>query len=149
MSSVKRLGHVVRYSEDPKRISEFYRDVLGMEIVDTDRDYNLTFLKSKDANNHDLSFTKIQKMPHIAFEVESLSVLQERYRRIRDLGMRVISTQNFGWSISFTFEDPDGNLTELYWPTGRHFPHREPIDIEQSEAKINAILDEIEQRKPA
>jgi catechol-2,3-dioxygenase len=37
-------------------------------------------------------------------------------------------------SFAFYFDDPDGNMIEVYWPTGdlsRRQPHAEPLDLSQ------------------
>jgi catechol-2,3-dioxygenase len=37
-------------------------------------------------------------------------------------------------SLAFYFDDPDGNMIEVYWPTGdlsRRQPYLEPLDLSQ------------------
>jgi catechol-2,3-dioxygenase len=45
---------------------------------------------------------------------------------------------NHGVSIAFYFEDPEGHLIEVYWPTGarRRQPYGEPIDLTLSEEAL-------------
>jgi hypothetical protein len=49
---------------------------------------------------------------------------------------------NHGASITFYFNDPDGNLVEVYWCTGieRPQPFLEPIDLSKTEESIRAGL---------
>jgi hypothetical protein len=45
-------------------------------------------------------------------------------------------TFNHGASFAFYFEDPDGNLIEVYWPTGDmrlKQPQLFPLDLSQSD----------------
>jgi catechol 2,3-dioxygenase-like lactoylglutathione lyase family enzyme len=142
MGGIIGLGHVVLHAEDPQVLAGFYTDVLGLELVETDHDYNLTFLSSKPGQvNHDLSFTAVPKMAHIAYEVDSLQTLKRFYRQLTERGVPIVSTMNFGWSIGMTFEDPEGHRCELYWKTGRRVPHRAPIDLELPDEEIERIVD--------
>jgi catechol 2,3-dioxygenase-like lactoylglutathione lyase family enzyme len=142
MSGIVGLGHVVVAAEDPEKLASFYTDVLGLELVETDRDYNLTFLSSRPGQvNHDLSFTKLPKMAHIAYEVDSLQTLRRFHADLQRRGVEIATVMNFGWSIGVTFVDPEGNKCELFWKTGRSQPHREPIDITLSDEEIEHILD--------
>jgi catechol 2,3-dioxygenase-like lactoylglutathione lyase family enzyme len=142
MTGIVGLGHVVLAAEDPQAISSFYTDVLGLELVETDRDYSLTFLSSRPGEvNHDLSFTKYAKMAHIAYEVDSLQTLRRFHAELQRRGVKIITVMNFGWSIGMTFLDPEGNRCELFWKTGRALPHRAPIDITLPDNEIERILD--------
>jgi hypothetical protein len=40
------------------------------------------------------------------------------------------------------FDDPDGNMIEVYWPTGVKYrqPFIEPLDLTQSEEALRATL---------
>ena len=46
-------------------------------------------------------------------------------------------------SLAFYFDDPAGNMVEVYWPTGRacHQPYGDPIDLADSE---EALLRDVE-----
>jgi catechol-2,3-dioxygenase len=46
-------------------------------------------------------------------------------------------------SFAFYFDDPDGNMIEVYWPTGDvswRQPYVEPLDLSQSD---EALLEKI------
>jgi hypothetical protein len=46
---------------------------------------------------------------------------------------------NNGVSFSFYFDDPDGNMVEIYWPTGdlsRGQPYSEPLDLSQPDEAL-------------
>jgi catechol-2,3-dioxygenase len=145
MNEITRLGHVVLAASNPERLAAFYADALGLQLVETDRDFGLTFLSSHpDEVNHDLSFTKQPKLAHIAYEVDSLATLKRLHHDLTLGGVKIVSTMNFGWSIGFTFEDPEGNRCELYWSTGSHNPGRAPIDLTLPDAEIERIVDSLD-----
>jgi catechol 2,3-dioxygenase-like lactoylglutathione lyase family enzyme len=115
--------------------------MLGLELVETDRDYGLTFLSSRPGEvNHDLSFTRAPQMAHVAYEVDSLATLRAYRRKLLDAGVPIVSTMNFGWSIGMTFTDPEGHRCELYWKTGRAQPQRTPIDLDLPDEEIAAAI---------
>jgi catechol-2,3-dioxygenase len=71
---------------------------------------------------------------HIAFKVSSLAELRSLHARIVQRGIPIKFTFNHGVSFAFYFDDPDGNMIEVYWPTGdlsRRQPHAEPLDLSQ------------------
>jgi catechol-2,3-dioxygenase len=46
---------------------------------------------------------------------------------------------NHGVSFAFYFNDPDGNMIEVYWPTGdlsRRQPEMEPLDLSQPDETL-------------
>jgi catechol-2,3-dioxygenase len=52
---------------------------------------------------------------------------------------------NHGVSIAFYFEDPEGHLIEVYWPTGVAWPqpYGDPIDLALSEEAIQRKVSEL------
>jgi len=51
-------------------------------------------------------------------------------------------TSDHGVSLAFYFDDPDGNMIEVYWPTGKHVnqPCLKPLDLSQSDEAILASI---------
>jgi catechol-2,3-dioxygenase len=46
---------------------------------------------------------------------------------------------NHGVSFAFYFDDPDGNMIEVYWPTGDlswRQPYVEPLDLSQPDEAL-------------
>ena len=68
---------------------------------------------------------------HTAFEVRSLEDLRALHQRVLGRGVPVKMALNHGVSLSFYFDDPDGHLIEVYWPTGVvcRPRHGDPIDL--------------------
>ena len=71
---------------------------------------------------------------HVAFKVASLADLKSLHARVLEKGIPIKFAFNHGVSFSFYFDDPDGNMIEVYWPTGdmsRRQPHAELLDLSQ------------------
>jgi catechol-2,3-dioxygenase len=138
--------HVGLYAKDPSAMAEFYRDVLGMQIVGgssaDDRFGATAFLSSRpEEESHEIAFFAKQEFRHVAFKVASLADLRSMYQRIYDRKLPVKMVANHKVSFAFYFDDPDGNMIEVYWPTGMEWPqpYLEPIDLTQSEEALLEI----------
>jgi catechol-2,3-dioxygenase len=135
------VRHVGLSARDPGALAEFYRDVLGLRVVQTDTaalGANV-FLSSHPADAVvDLVFFANSTYQHTAFEVGSLADLRAFHQRVTGRGVPVKLALNHGVSLSFYFEDPEGHVIEVYWPTGvATIPrHGEPIDLTRSEEAL-------------
>lgn len=71
-----------------------------------------------------------------------LADLRESHRRLIGEGYRIEWVVNDGSAIGCYFFDPEGNVTELFWPTGYDCwnPTCEPIDLADSDEAIAAAL---------
>jgi catechol-2,3-dioxygenase len=141
------VRHVGLYAKDPAATAEFYRDIMGMQIVGgSSADYPIgasAFLTSRpEEEAHELALFANQDFCHFAFRVASLVELQSFYHRVLDRKVEVKMALNQGGSIAFYFTDPDGNLVEVYWRTGIECPQPflEPIDLSKTEESIRARL---------
>lgn len=140
---VKGIYHIGIQADDPEQLAEFYRDVLDMQIVggsEEDSPFGATaFLSNRpDEESHHLAIFRRGEFAHTAFKVGSLAELRECYRRVNERGLPIKHTFNHGVSIAFYFDDPAGNMIEVYWPTGRAWrqPHGDPIDLSLPEAEL-------------
>jgi catechol-2,3-dioxygenase len=71
---------------------------------------------------------------HIAFKVSSLAEFRSFHARVVEKNIPIKFAFNHRVSFAFYFEDPDGNMIELYWPTGDmswRQPIAEPLDLSQ------------------
>jgi catechol-2,3-dioxygenase len=136
---VMGVGHVA--------LSEFYREVLGFQVVPTetsDLGENV-FLSSHPAEvSVDLALFR-----NPAFEVRSLSDLRTFYQRVLDRSVPVKMALNHGVSLSFYFDDPEGHLIEVYWPTGVAClaRHGDPIDLTLPEEALRRDVMELKPRE--
>src|SRR5262249_22256279 len=128
--------------------AEFYRAVLGLQVVPTDTAAlgATAFLSRHPAEGSlDLALFANSAYQHTAFEVRSLEDLRAFHLRVLGRGVPVKMALNHGVSLSFYFEDPEGHLIEVYWPTGvlcrPH--HGDPIDLTHSEEALRREVAEL------
>jgi catechol-2,3-dioxygenase len=134
------VHHVGLYAKDPAATAEFYRDILGMRIVGgSGPDHPLganAFLSSRpDEESHEIALFANPMFAHFAFKVSSLAELRSFHARVSERHIPIKFAFNHGVSFAFYFDDPDGHLVEVYWPTGEldlyRQPHAEPLDLTQ------------------
>ena len=138
---VSGVRHVGLSARDPAALAAFYRDVLGLQVVPTDTSAlgATAFLSSHPAEGSlDLAFFANPAYQHTAFEVRSLADLRAFHQRVLGRGVPIKMALNHGSSLAFYFDDPEGHLVEVYWPTGVACrpPYGDPIDLTQSEAAL-------------
>lgn len=140
---VTGVYHLGMHARDPQALAEFYRDVMGMQIVGgsgADDPFGASaFLSSRPADeSHEIAIFANPIYKHTAFKVASLADLRAFYRRIVDRGLPIRMALNHGVSLAFYFADPEGNLIEVYWPTGVRYgqPYGHPIDLTLPEADL-------------
>jgi len=145
------IHHVGLRATNPAASAEFYRDVLGMEIVGgsaPDHPIGATaFLSSRpDEESHEIALFANPAFAHVAFKVSSLVELRSFYTRVVERNIPIKFLANHGVSFAFYFDDPDGNMIEVYWPTGELSrrqplqPKMEPLDLSQPD---EALLEKI------
>ncbi|RJQ10230.1 MAG: VOC family protein [Dehalococcoidia bacterium] len=136
MFKINRLNHAVLYVRDATRAFEFYRDVLGFEVVEAmgERAY---FLRANGSDNHhDLGLFGIgeQAPPpgrgdrvglyHLAWEVDTLSDLAGARDALTNADA-LTGQSDHGNSLSLYGKDPDGNEFEVFWMVPRdEWEHR-------------------------
>jgi catechol-2,3-dioxygenase len=145
------VRHVGLSARDPAALAEFYRDLLGLQVVggstaDTSAFGATAFLTSNPAEeSHHLALFTNPAYQHTAFKVRSLADLRALHQRVIDRGVPVRMTFNHGASLAFYFDDPEGHLVEVYWPTGVACsqPHGDPIDLTLSEEALQRKVREM------
>lgn len=116
------IHHVGLHAKDLSASAEFYRDLLGMQIVGgSGPEHPLgacAFLCSRpDEESHEIVLFANPDNAHVAFKVSSLAELRAFYTRVVEKGIPIKFAFNHGVSFSFYFDDPDGHIIEVYWPT--------------------------------
>lgn len=141
------IHHVGLHATDPAASAEFYRDVLGMVIVGgsaPDHPFGATaFLSSRpDEESHEIALFANPAFAHLAFKVSTLEELRSFHARVVDSNIPIKFSANHGVSFAFYFDDPDGNMIEVYWPTGHLSrsqplqPSMEPLDLSQPDTAL-------------
>jgi catechol-2,3-dioxygenase len=135
------IRHVGIRATNPAASAEFYRDVLGMEVTGgSTPDHPLgasVFLSRRpDEESHEIALFANPANAHIAFKVPSLAELRSFHARVVEKTIPIKFVFNHHESFAFYFDDPDGNMIEVYWPTGdmsRKQPYAEPLDLSQTD----------------
>jgi catechol 2,3-dioxygenase-like lactoylglutathione lyase family enzyme len=139
------LAHVSLAAQDPPTLAGFYQELFGMEVVGGGTNGAAVFLASDPAEeSHDLAFSRDAGLAHIALKVATLADLITVYRTLQRQGVG-LQTQNHGVSLALYFRDPEGNLVEVYWSTGRtdfYLPVIRPLDLERPEAELRRLAEE-------
>ena len=128
--SVTRLNHAVLYVRDARRVADFYRQVLGFEIVTEMGGGAAIFLRAGASDNHhDLGLFSVGDdapgpergrvgLYHLAWEVDGIRQLAALGEQLRQRGA-LVGSSDHGASKSLYAVDPDGNEIELMWAVPR------------------------------
>jgi catechol-2,3-dioxygenase len=133
------IHHVGLQAIDPAATAAFYCDILGMQVVGgSGPEHPLgstAFLSSRpDEESHEIALFADPMMAHIAFKVSSLAEFKSMHARVVQRKIPVKYVVDHGTSFAFYFDDPDGNMIEVYWPTGApqyvfRQPYVQPLDL--------------------
>ena len=131
---IRGLNHVAYRCRDAKETTEFYRDVLGLKLahvivqdrVPSTQEYAphahvffemgdgswVAFFDLIDEEHVDQE-TSPDWAQHLALEVPSVEVLEEKLARLRSNGIDVLGPVDHGFIRSIYFYDPSGHRLEL------------------------------------
>ncbi len=136
MPKVSRLGHFGLRVKDLEKVLPFYRDLLGLQVTAESKEDKCLFLSSRpDEEHHELLISERPQeqriISQISFRVEDLDELKNFHRELQQRKIPIDRIRTHGHSISIYFHDPDGNLIEIYWPTGLDVqgPVAKPVDL--------------------
>lgn len=122
---VERIGHVVLNVRDLARAVAFYGGVLGLREVGRLRG-NMAFFSATGENHHDLAVREMGPdaplprgdavgLAHVALKIgDSLDRLRTARADLEAAGVTIVAMQDHRVSQSIYFNDPDGNMLELY-----------------------------------
>ena len=139
------IDHVGLHAKDPSASAEFYRNLFAMQIVGgSGPEHPLgasAFLCSRpDEQSHEIALFANPVAAHVAFKVPSLAAFRSLHTRVVERGIPIKFAFNHGVSFAFYFDDPDGNMIEVCWPTGApqsyRQPYAEPLDLTQPDALL-------------
>lgn len=116
-----RFAHVVLQSYDMPRLLAWYNDAFDLDVLaQSDRAAIATY----DDEHHRFAFTQMpgeppavrQKSPlkHVAYAYGALDDLVAQYRQMKAKGHMPVECVNHGPTVSFYYEDPDGNGVEFF-----------------------------------
>lgn len=142
------IGHTHLKVSDLNRSIAFYRDVIGLEVMQMYGD-QAAFLAAGGYHHHiglntweSRGGTPPPKghtgLFHVAFLYPDRASLGRALANAVDHGVRLTGAADHGVSEAVYFDDPDGNGIELYRDRG---PEDWPRDAEGRLAMVNARLD--------
>src|SRR5579884_4032952 len=147
MAKVAGLGHVGLFVTDPKLMTEFYRDFLGMTLTDkADNDSIIFFSTHPQTEHHELALVHRpgvrSNMQQVSFTVDSLADLKDFWERIKQRQYHVNMVISHGNAFGCYFNDPEGNNVEVYYKTGKNIkqPHGDRLNLDLSLEELQEIL---------
>jgi catechol 2,3-dioxygenase len=127
MIQLKRLGHVLFRVGDIERSKAFYTTLLGFQIVEEDPQHGGVFMTLGE-HGHTLDLFQVDDpetaqqpvrnrlgVHHVAFQVDSPEALKDAYFTLQDYGVEGLRTVDHVSQQSIYFNDPDGNVLEIYY----------------------------------
>jgi catechol-2,3-dioxygenase len=123
---IGHLAHVGIFVEDLDTEVAFYRDVLGLQVTDTQPDMGITFMSSQpEVEHHELflcsgrtSSRDALMVQQIAWRCDSLGDVIGFHYRLKERKVSLDMEVSHGNAIGIYFYDPEGNRNEVYWGTG-------------------------------
>jgi catechol-2,3-dioxygenase len=117
-----QLGHLALRVRDVERATEFYRDVLGLELKS--RAGKMAFLGIRADASHEIALFPLPEdapgpdpdrvgLYHMAWEMASFAELSALHERLKARGARIVGYSDRQCNVMFL--DPDGNELEAIW----------------------------------
>lgn len=127
MIRLTRIGHVALRVADVERSRAFYTTLLGFEVVEEDPEHGGVFM-ALEGLSHTIDLFPVENprtvpaqtpgavgVRHIAFLVDSEQALKDAYETLQASGVPIIRAIDHVSQKSIYFQDPDGNLLEIYY----------------------------------
>jgi catechol 2,3-dioxygenase-like lactoylglutathione lyase family enzyme len=126
MPRIERLGHVGLYVQDLDKSLAFYRDLLGLHVTDLIATRRIAFLSSRpQAEHHELVLCEGRSvgrreflLQQLSFRCTALQDVLDYHRILKAHSVPIQYNVSHGNAVGTYFYDPDGNVCEVYWPTG-------------------------------
>jgi catechol 2,3-dioxygenase-like lactoylglutathione lyase family enzyme len=147
----KKLAHIVLKTNRFETMIDWYATVLNARIVL--KKPHVAFL-TYDDEHHRLAISNIPQLAnrprdicgldHVAFTYNDLGDLLATYRRLASRGIKPRWPFHHGNTISFYYEDPDGNRVELQkdiFESAEAAEHYAETDREYAENPLGAPFD--------
>jgi catechol-2,3-dioxygenase len=117
-----QLGHIALRVRDVDRAIQFYSDVLGLDVKNSNP--RAAFLGIRADASHELALFPLGDeaagpdpqrvgMYHMAWEMASFADLEQLQQRLLAHNAQIVGYSDRQWNIMFL--DPDGNELEAIW----------------------------------
>ncbi|QCC47867.1 VOC family protein [Halobellus limi] len=119
MAELAKLGHIAFETPDLEESLWFFRDLMGMKVVERDDD-TAYLCALRDYEHHTMSLTEGERgaVDHIGFRAKNPESVEEYYDRFEELGRDVWWTEDgheAGIGDSIMFESESGHRFEIYY----------------------------------
>jgi catechol-2,3-dioxygenase len=155
MPKVTGLGHVGLFVRDMPKMIDFYTNFLGLTLTDRGPDDRIVFLSANPASeHHEIALARSQDRhtdpQQLSFTCASLTDLKAFWQRIKDENLKVHHVTNHVNAFGCYFHDPEDNVVEVYWHTGRDYPQPcgLPLDLDMSEEELLAMNAAVPDKEP-
>lgn len=148
-------SHAVLYVQNLQSMLQFYSEVLEFEVTDrgplAEGAPEIVFLSQDPCEHHQLAMLETRRdaapsnsVNHFAFRVTGFSELQTFHGKAKGISGLTLNPQSHGNTLSFYFNDPEGNGIEIFWETPWHVaqPQGKPWDPSMAEAEALIWLQE-------
>ncbi len=153
---IRRVGHLVLRVKEIERSKRFFQEVLGFPVVAENERGMVFFSTDVKDNHHMLALVQAKEgatmptpdhvgMQHLSFELGNFAELQEAYRLFKEKGVKIHYTTFHGVAKSIYFNDPDGNLFEVYCNVP---PEEYRKSVSNPYSRNGAIEDELDGKIP-
>ena len=148
-------SHAVLYVQNLQTMLQFYCEVLGFEVTDrgplAEGAPEIVFLSQDPSEHHQLAMVATRQdaapsnsVNHFAFRVAGFSELQAFHDKLKAVSGLMLNPLSHGNTLSFYFNDLEGNGIEIFWETPWHVaqPQGKPWDPSMAEAEALIWLQE-------
>lgn len=143
-----KLGHLVIKVHDITSMLEFYKNIIGLQVIETIED-KMIFMSASNDSSHELALMAVsQEAPcpnksdtslyHFAWQMETFKGLKQIYSKIKNNNIPIVGIGDHGISIGVYFNDPEKNEIEIYyelprseWPKSNIFNGKFPMNLEE------------------
>ncbi len=113
----EKLGHIALAVHDPKKMADFYQQVLGFRVSDWIEDFFVFLRCSPDHHTMNFLRSKYQKMHHVAFQLKDWAHVQRACDHLYNHQIPLLwgpGRHGAGHNIFTYHHDPDKQIVELF-----------------------------------
>lgn len=126
MSNLAKLGHIAFETPDLEESLWFFRDLMGLKVVERDGD-TAYLCGLRDQEHHTMSLTEGSEggVRHIGWRTVSEQALEDCASRLSELGIdyeRVPAGTETGVGEAIRFDAPSGHPWQFYWDVEKPKP---------------------------
>ncbi|MNK51258.1 Bleomycin resistance protein [compost metagenome] len=114
---INGLDNIYYFVTDMKKAVEFYRDILGLSVIDQDDHWASISLNGARLGLHKANsgeFSKSSEKRAGATVTLNVSDIDQAYAHYKSKGVRFLGAVSKNpWGSHVSFSDPDGNLLDI------------------------------------